>query len=54
MVLAGLWLDGFAEMTPQELDLLAALAPFCQQMTLAFCLENQPKDDVLGFRPGRW
>ena len=46
MMLAGLWLDGFAEMTPQELDLLAALAPFCQQMTLAFCLENQPKDDV--------
>ena len=24
----GLWLDGFAEMTPQELDLLAAICPF--------------------------
>ena len=26
--LSGLWLDGFAEMTPQELDLLAAVTPF--------------------------
>ncbi|MHB8519419.1 MAG: PD-(D/E)XK nuclease family protein [Limisphaerales bacterium] len=45
--LAGLWLDGFAEMTPQELDLLAALAPFGEEATLAFCLdrridENEP------------
>jgi ATP-dependent helicase/nuclease subunit B len=37
-----LWLDGFAEMTPQELDLLAALMPFCENATLAFCLENEP------------
>jgi ATP-dependent helicase/nuclease subunit B len=44
--LAGLWLDGFAEMTPQELDLLAALAPFCKPMTLAFCLENEPEENV--------
>jgi ATP-dependent helicase/nuclease subunit B len=42
-LLAGsLWLDGFAEMTPQELDLLAAVAPRCQELTLAFCLENIP------------
>jgi ATP-dependent helicase/nuclease subunit B len=34
-----LWLDGFAEMTPQELDLLAALLPHCEDATLAFCLE---------------
>ena len=34
-----LWLDGFAEMTPQELDLLAALLPHCDRATLAFCLE---------------
>ncbi len=38
----GLWLDGFAEMTPQELDLLAAVAPRCKELTLAFCLENIP------------
>ena len=33
-----LWLDGFAEMTPQELDLLAVFLPRCQRATLAFCL----------------
>jgi len=36
----GLWLDGFAEMTPQELDLLAAILPFCESATLAFCLDE--------------
>ncbi|HVU27322.1 MAG TPA: PD-(D/E)XK nuclease family protein [Verrucomicrobiae bacterium] len=35
-----LWMDGFAEMTPQELDLLAAVLPFCQNATLAFCLDE--------------
>jgi ATP-dependent helicase/nuclease subunit B len=34
-----LYLDGFAEMTPQELDFLAAVIPFCQNATLAFCLD---------------
>ncbi|HUC84773.1 MAG TPA: PD-(D/E)XK nuclease family protein [Candidatus Acidoferrales bacterium] len=38
----GLWLDGFAEMTPQEHALLAAVVPFCQQAALAFCLETEP------------
>jgi ATP-dependent helicase/nuclease subunit B len=38
----GLWLDGFAEMTPQELDFLAAIIPFCGGATLAFCLETVP------------
>ncbi len=38
----GLWLDGFAEMTPQELDLVAAVLPLCDQATLAFCLEDAP------------
>ncbi|MBI4660708.1 MAG: PD-(D/E)XK nuclease family protein [Verrucomicrobia bacterium] len=41
-MLDGLWLDGFAQMTPQELDLLAALAPHCRRVTLAFCLEAEP------------
>src|SRR6202000_2607354 len=36
-----LWLDGFAEMTPQELDFLAAILPFCADATLAFCLETE-------------
>lgn len=35
-----LWLDGFAEMTPQELDLLAAVMPACDRATLAFCLDE--------------
>src|SRR5208282_2367880 len=38
-----LWLDGFAEMTPQELDLLAALLPHCDRATLAFCLATPPE-----------
>jgi ATP-dependent helicase/nuclease subunit B len=38
----GLWLDGFAEMTPQEQDFLAAIIPFCKGATLAFCLETAP------------
>jgi ATP-dependent helicase/nuclease subunit B len=41
---AGLWLDGFAEMTPQEQELLAALLPHCRQATLAFCLEDLPEE----------
>jgi ATP-dependent helicase/nuclease subunit B len=37
-----LWLDGFAEMTPQELDLIAAIVPCCERATLAFCLAGEP------------
>ena len=40
--LQSLWLDGFAEMTPQELDLLAAILPRCDRATLAFCLASEP------------
>jgi ATP-dependent helicase/nuclease subunit B len=43
LAIANVWLDGFAEMTPQELDLLAALAPLCDRATLAFCLEGRPE-----------
>ncbi len=38
--LSGLWLDGFAEMTPQEMDLLAVTIPFCENATLAFCIDE--------------
>jgi len=41
--LGGLWLDGFAEMTPQEQELLAALLPHCERATLAFCLPWEPR-----------
>jgi ATP-dependent helicase/nuclease subunit B len=44
--LDGLWLDGFAEMAPQELDLLAALLPCCAQATLAFCLDGEPEAKI--------
>ncbi len=43
--IAGLWLDGFAEMTAQELDLLAALVPLCDHAALAFCLETEPTEE---------
>jgi ATP-dependent helicase/nuclease subunit B len=43
---SALWLDGFAEMTPQELDLLAAFLPHCERATLAFCLENEPQTEI--------
>ena len=43
--ISGLWLDGFAEMTPQELALLSTLAPRCGQLTLAFCLEREPSSE---------
>lgn len=41
-----LWLDGMAELTPQELALLAALTPFCREAALAFCLESEPREDL--------
>ncbi len=37
-----LWLDGFAEMTPQEQTLLSTIIPHCARVNLAFCLD--PKD----------
>ena len=41
-----LYLDGFAEMTPQELDLLATVIPFCGHATLAFCLDSEPQSET--------
>lgn len=49
--LHGLWLDGFAEMTPQELDFLAALVPHCTRSTLAFCLPQTEPDRRPAFDP---
>ncbi len=47
--LGGLWLDGFGEITPQELNFLAALVPGCEQATLAFCLDRQPASESAWF-----
>lgn len=44
--IAGLWLDGLAELTPQEIELLAVVAPVCAEVTLAFCLEGEPREDT--------
>lgn len=44
-VISALWLDGFAELSAQELDLLAALAPHCGSVTLAFCLDAKARAD---------
>ncbi|MCD6340317.1 MAG: PD-(D/E)XK nuclease family protein [Verrucomicrobia bacterium] len=37
----GLWLDGFAQLTPQETELLCALIPLCEESVLAFCAEPE-------------
>jgi ATP-dependent helicase/nuclease subunit B len=45
IVLEHLWMDGFAELSTQELTLLQAIIPCCKEATLAFCLpavSNQP------------
>jgi ATP-dependent helicase/nuclease subunit B len=44
-VIGGLWLDGFAELSGQEVDLLAALVPYCENATLAFCLDAKAQAD---------
>jgi ATP-dependent helicase/nuclease subunit B len=40
--LENLWVDGFAEFSQPELDLLAALVPRCEQATITFCLDHVP------------
>ena len=49
--IGGLWLDGFAEMTPQEQALLAALMPRCNHATLAFCLDDEPRSEISWLSP---
>jgi ATP-dependent helicase/nuclease subunit B len=44
--IARLWVDGFAEWSPQELDLLIAVIPHCEQATLAFCLDRVPAQEL--------
>jgi ATP-dependent helicase/nuclease subunit B len=39
------WLDGFAEMTPQEIELLAAVVRVSRTTTLAFCLDQEIRED---------
>jgi ATP-dependent helicase/nuclease subunit B len=41
-----LWVDGFFECSPQELDLLTALAPFCREVAMTFCLDQLPTEGM--------
>jgi ATP-dependent helicase/nuclease subunit B len=41
-----LWVDGFAEWSPQELDLLSAFLPACTNATFTFCLEDVPVENI--------
>ncbi len=41
-----LWIDGFAEFTEQELDLLAALIPCCGRTVMTLCLDRLPARHV--------
>jgi len=43
LLIQHIWVDAFAEFSPQELDLLAALLPRCQGATLTFCLDHAPE-----------
>jgi ATP-dependent helicase/nuclease subunit B len=44
--IGGVWVDGFSEWSVQELDLLAALIPHCENATLTFCLDAIPSQKV--------
>ncbi len=39
LAIAGLWVDGFAQLTPEERKLLVALVGHSERTTLAFCVE---------------
>ncbi len=39
-----LWVDGFTEFSPQELDLLAELLPYVRSATLTCCLDHVPTE----------
>ena len=49
--ISGLWLDGFAELTAQELELLAAVVPLAERATLAFCLPTEIKEEPSWLSP---
>jgi len=42
LCIQSLWVDGFAEFSEQELNLLAAMVPCCEEATLTFCLDRVP------------
>ena len=42
--IARLWVDGFAEFSPQELAILTSLAALCKEMTITFSLDRVPHE----------
>jgi ATP-dependent helicase/nuclease subunit B len=46
LTIHSLWLDGFAEFSPSELDLLTAVVSRCERATLAFCLDRAARENV--------
>ena len=47
----GLWLDAFAQMTPQERSLLTAVVQSTQKATLAFCLDAEAASETSWYSP---
>src|SRR5262249_35973726 len=41
-----LWVDGFAHLSEQEMELLAALAPYGREGTIMFCLDRTLREEV--------
>ena len=46
LALGELWVDGFTELSPQELDLLAELLPQTANATITFCLDRVPTEKI--------
>lgn len=43
--IGGIWFDGFAQLTPQELQFLLAVLRFTPRATLAFCIDRAARAD---------
>jgi ATP-dependent helicase/nuclease subunit B len=50
-IIASVWIDGFAEWSPQEQDFLTALLPRCEQATIALCLDPKAAADARWVSP---
>lgn len=44
--LGGIWMDGFGELPPKHLRLLASLLPLAKEATLAFCLDEEKPEGL--------
>jgi ATP-dependent helicase/nuclease subunit B len=42
----GVWVDGFTEISAQELDLLAELLPAAPEAAMTFCLDHAPREKI--------